>query len=59
VGLFGDAKLKLRMSKRVGAFVRARKQGMSAEEARAYSDNLYLPTEEDIAYEERVRQRDR
>lgn len=41
------------MLKRVGAFSRAREQGMSVEEARAYADQQYPPTAEDIAYEER------
>ncbi len=56
MGFFGDFKLKMKMAKRVGAFSRARKQGMTVEEARAYADKLYPPTAEDIAYEERKRQ---
>ena len=56
MGFFGDLKLKIKMAKRVGAFSRARKQGLTVEEARAYSDQLYPPTAEDIAYEERKRQ---
>lgn len=56
MGFFGDFKLKMKMAKRVGTFSRARKQGMTVEEARAYADKLYPPTAEDIAYEERKRQ---
>lgn len=54
--LFKELRLKFRASKRLGAFSRACKQGMSIEEARAYSDQLYPPTAEDIAYEDGLRQ---
>lgn len=56
MGLFKKFKLKAKMMKRIGAFSRARQQGMSVEEARAYADQQYPPTAEDIAYEERKRQ---
>ena len=48
--------LKLRAARRLGAFTRARERGMSIEEARNYSDNLYPPTPDDIAYEQKLRQ---
>jgi hypothetical protein len=48
--------LKLRAARRLGAFNRARERGMSIEEARNYSDNLYPPTPDDIAYEQKLRQ---
>jgi hypothetical protein len=50
-----ELKLKMRAAKRIGAFARAQKQGMSIEQARAYSDNLYPPTADDLAYEEKLR----
>jgi hypothetical protein len=56
VSLCKELKLKFRVFKRIGAFSRAREQGMSVEEARAYSDSLYPPTAEDIEYEERLQQ---
>jgi hypothetical protein len=43
--------LRLRMARRLGAFVRAQKSGMSIEQARAYSDELYPPTAEESACE--------
>jgi hypothetical protein len=51
--------LTLRMSRRIGAFKRAMRAGMSVEQARAYSDNLYPPTREEAAYEESLRQKSR
>ena len=56
--MFGSIKkirLKARQAKRVGAFMRAKERGMSDAEARAYSDALYPPAAEDIAYEEECR----
>ena len=50
-----DWRLKYRQAKRVGAFSRAKKKGMSNADARTYSDALYPPTVEDIAYEEKCR----
>ncbi len=44
--------LTLWISRRVGAFVRAKKRGMSDEQARAYSDRLYPPKPDEAAYEE-------
>lgn len=52
---FKELKLKMRAAKRVGAFTRAREQGMSPQQARAYSDNLYPPTAEDLEYEQKLR----
>jgi hypothetical protein len=46
--------LKMRFNKRLGAFVKARKQGMTTAEARAYANDLYPPTEEDLVYEEKI-----
>ena len=50
--------LNLRMARRLGAFKRARENGMSIEEARAYSDALYPPTAAEAAYEEFLRQKE-
>ncbi len=47
--------LTLRISRRVGAFARAMKDGMSGEQARAYSDSLYPPTRAELAYEASLR----
>jgi hypothetical protein len=52
-----ELRLKARQAKRVGAFVRAKKIGMSDADARAHSDGLYPPTAEDIAYEEERQKR--
>jgi hypothetical protein len=57
MNVFKKIWLKLRMSRRVGAFMRAREQGMSIEDARAYSDGLYPPTPDEAAYEESLRQK--
>lgn len=57
MGLFKNIRLKYRMMKRLGAFARAREQGMSIAEARAYADSIYPPTPEDIEYQERERQK--
>ena len=51
-----ELRLKLRAVKRIGVFSRACKQAMSVEQARAYSDQLYLQTAEDIEYENQLRQ---
>jgi hypothetical protein len=55
VGLFKQATLSLRAAKRLGAFKRALRQGMSIDQARNYSDDLYPPTPDDIAYEQKLR----
>jgi hypothetical protein len=46
------------MARRVGAFKRAREHGMSIDQARAYSDQLYPPTDAERAYEEELRRRE-
>lgn len=56
MGLLKELRLRFRATKRIGAFSHACKQGMSVEQARAYSDNLYPPTAEDIEYESQLRQ---
>jgi hypothetical protein len=48
--------LKARQARREGAFSRAKRKGMSNADARAYSDRLYPPTAENIAYEKKGRQ---
>lgn len=53
--VFKKIRLVARQAKRVGAFSGAIEKGMSAAEARAYSDALYPPTPEDIAYEKECR----
>lgn len=54
MGFINDVHLGMRAAKRLGAFKRALKQGMSSEQARNYSDQLYPPTPDDIAYEQRL-----
>lgn len=49
--ILGTPRLRSRAAQRLGAFSRATKQGMSPEDARAYSDKLYPPTAEDLAFE--------
>jgi hypothetical protein len=49
--------LFLRVSRRIGAFEQALKNGMSIEQARAYSDNRYPPTPDEAAYEENLRRK--
>jgi len=56
--IYREIILKLRAAKRVGAFGRGRKLGMSIEQARAYSNQLYPPTAEDLAYEAKLRHAD-
>jgi hypothetical protein len=51
MGFFDNLRLKARHAKRVGAFARAKQQGMSAMKARRYVDELYPQTPEDVAYE--------
>lgn len=51
MGFFDNFRLKARHAKRVGAFARAKQQGMSNTEARRYADELYPQTPEDVAYE--------
>jgi hypothetical protein len=58
MGFFNDLRLKNRMAKRLGAFLRGRDQGMTAEEAHAYSRQVYPPTAEDLEYEARVREKE-
>ena len=55
MGFFNDLKLKNRMAKRIGAFLRGRDRGMTADEAHAYANETYPPTPEDIEYEKRMR----
>jgi hypothetical protein len=55
VGYFNDLRLFVRATKRLGAFVRAERAGLAKEQARAYSDRLYPPTADDIAFEKRLR----
>jgi hypothetical protein len=52
---FAELSLKLRAARRLGAFKRARRRGMSIEQARAYSDDVYPPTSDDIDFERRWR----
>lgn len=51
MGFFDNIRLKVRLAKRVGAFARARAQGMSDTAARRYADERYPQTAEDVAYE--------
>ncbi len=51
---FAELSIKLRGARRLGAFERARRRGMSIEQARAYSDNIYPPTQHDIAFERKL-----
>ena len=53
--VFNPLILRLRAARRLGAFSRALRQGMSTEQARIYSDGVYPPTPDDIAFEQRLR----
>ena len=55
MNIFKRIGLTLRMARRLGAFKRAIKGGMSIEQARSYSDSLYPPTTAESAYEENLR----
>lgn len=48
-------RLRLRAAQRLGAFKRASEAGMGPEEARAASDQLYPPTQEDLEFEAALR----
>lgn len=50
-----EIRLIARAAKRVGAFKRARANGLSGELARAYSDAVYPPAPADLAFEEGMR----
>ena len=54
MALFRDARLTHRAIKRLGAFKRARGQGMSVADAGSYSDRMCPPTAEDLAFEKRM-----
>jgi len=47
-------RLQIRAMKRAGAFIRARKGGLTGREARVYSDALYPPNAADLAYEAKL-----
>ena len=49
--------LRLMLARRLRAFKQALGKGMSIEQARAWSHNLYPPTPEQAAYEESLRRR--
>jgi hypothetical protein len=55
MGLIKEVSLSMRAAKRLGAFSRAHEQGMLSEQARKYSENLYPPTPDDTAYEDKLR----
>jgi hypothetical protein len=50
-------KVRVRAIIRLGAFSQACKGGLSVEQARAYADRLYPPSEADLAYEGKQRER--
>lgn len=54
-GVFSGIAVRLRHYKRVGVFVRLRKQGLSPEEALKQSDSLVPLTPADRKYEEQRR----
>ena len=57
MGLFKNLRLKMKFAKRLGAYARARQQGMGDEQARQYVDQIYPPTPEDLKYEEEQRRK--
>lgn len=59
MNVFKHAWLWLRMTRRVGAYGYARKNGYTDQEARAYSDLHLPPTPDDVAFEEARRKRHR
>jgi hypothetical protein len=59
MGLFKRLRLKARYTQRLGAYVRARQQGMTDEQARLQVDQVYPPTPDDLRYEEERRKASR
>ncbi len=53
--MFKFLRLRLNAAKRLGAFKQAMKSGMSQEQARKASDQLYPPTAEDLEFEAALR----
>jgi hypothetical protein len=52
--VFNPLMLRFRAARRLGAFSRALRQGMTDEQAHIYSDGLYPPTPDDIAFQQRL-----
>lgn len=52
--VFNPLILRFRAARRLGAFSRALRQGMTDEQAHIYSDGLYPPTPDDIAFQQRL-----
>lgn len=54
---FRELSLCLRISRRVGAFGRAMRLGLTSEQARVYADDQYLPNQADLDYEAELQMR--
>jgi hypothetical protein len=55
MSVFRTLRVRRNMVQRLGAYRRAREQGFTDEQARSYSDQLYPPTADDLAYEASLR----
>ncbi len=55
MSVFHDLRVRWKMMQRLGAYKRGRERGLADEQARAYSDEVYPPTADDLAYETSLR----
>ena len=58
LGLVPRLKAWWRFNSWLGAFVRARKEGMPIEDARAFADETYPPTTDDLLYRMELRRKE-
>jgi hypothetical protein len=58
MGFWKTLKLRVRFNTRLGAYVRARKAGLSEAEAREAVNREYPPTPDDIAFVDRLKAED-
>jgi len=58
MNFFRQTWVRIRLARRLGMFKKLRKLGMSAEEARLYSDSRFPPTAAEKEYEAELRPRD-
>lgn len=57
MGYFDNLKIKWRIGKRISAFERAKEQGLNDQQARAYAEELYPSTLEELKFEEEERRK--
>jgi hypothetical protein len=58
MNFFRRTRVRIRLARRLGMFKKLRKLGMSAEEARLYSDSRFPPTAAEKEYEAELRPTD-